>query len=192
MNKNFTFLNSFENISEDTFKLLQSIATFKELKPGTQISKLDEKASNLYLLVSGIVRAYKLSELGKEYNKSFFLPISLTGSLTALIKNKPSKLIYETLTDCKVYEVNYAQFIKLSQSNVEISQLHIKVLESVFIKYETRQLELISLNATERYQKLRNDIPNIDKLIPQYQIASYLSITAVQLSRIRKKLNYIN
>lgn len=125
---------------------------------------------------------------GKNIIK-FFLPISLTGSLTGLIKKEPSELIYEALTDCKVYEINYNKFIKLSQTKIEICQLHIKILESVFIKYEVRQLELISLNATERYKKLRSDIPNIDKLIPQYQIASYLSITAVQLSRIRKKLN---
>jgi CRP-like cAMP-binding protein len=129
-----------------------------------------------------------LSELGKENNKNFFLPISFTGSLTALIKNEPSKLIYEALTDCKVYEVDYFEFIKLSRSNIQISQLYIRALESSFVKNEIRQLELISLNATERYLKIRKDIPNIDVLIPQYQIASYLSITNVQLSRIRKKL----
>lgn len=188
MNKNFTFLNSFANISEDSFKLLQGVATFKELKAGTQISKLGEKPTSLYLLVSGVVRVYMLSELGKEHNKNFFLPMSFTGSLTGLIKNEPSKLIYETITDCKVYEVNYYEFIKLSRTNIEISQLYIKGLENAFIKYEIRQLELISLNATERYLKLREDIPGIEELIPQYQIASYLSITAVQLSRIRKKL----
>jgi hypothetical protein len=49
----------------------------------------------------------------------------------------------------------------------------------------------MTLNATESYIKLRKQIPDIDSLIPQYQIASYLSISPVQLSRIRKKLNFI-
>jgi len=35
----------------------------------------------------------------------------------------------------------------------------------------------LTLDATQRYLKLRTQIPNIDDLIPQYQIASYLSIT---------------
>ncbi|MEP5338659.1 MAG: Crp/Fnr family transcriptional regulator [Algibacter sp.] len=188
MSQNLTFLNSFSNISEDSFKLLQEASTFKKLKAGTQITRLGEKPTSLYMLVSGIVRVYLLSEQGKEYNKNFFLPPSFTGSLTALIKNAPSELIYEALTDCKVYEVNYSKFIKLSKTNMQVSQLYISVLESAFIKYEIRQLELISLNATERYLKLRKDVPNIDEIIPQYQIASYLSITNVQLSRIRKKL----
>jgi len=48
----------------------------------------------------------------------------------------------------------------------------------------------MSLNATQRYLNLRQCIPNIDDLIPQFQIASFLNITPVQLSRVRKKLNY--
>ncbi len=48
--------------------------------------------------------------------------------------------------------------------------------------------ELSSLNATERYVKLKKEIPDIDNLIQQYHIASYLNITPVQLSRIRKEL----
>jgi len=64
-------------------------------------------------------------------------------------------------------------------------------LEQVFISYEERNLDLMTLNATESYIKLRKQIPDIDSLIPQYQIASYLSISPVQLSRIRKKLNFI-
>ena len=57
------------------------------------------------------------------------------------------------------------------------------------MEYEERSLELMSMDATERYLKLRERIPHIDDLIPQFQIASFLSITPVQLSRIRKNLN---
>ncbi|GAA4231824.1 Crp/Fnr family transcriptional regulator [Postechiella marina] len=184
----FTFLKTITEISQDSFNSLKEITEVKELKAGTQISKIGEKPTSLYLLFSGIVRVYKLSDTGKEYNKNFFLPMSFTGSLTALIKDKPSELIYETITDCKLYGVNYSELIELSRKNIQISQLYIKALESVFVSYEIRQLELISLNATERYKKLIKSIPDIEKLIAQYQIASYLSITAVQLSRIRKKI----
>jgi hypothetical protein len=56
------------------------------------------------------------------------------------------------------------------------------------VEYEKRQLELISMDAKQRYLTLINEIPEIETLIPQYQIASYLSVTPVQLSRIRKKI----
>ena len=40
------------------------------------------------------------------------------------------------------------------------------------------------------YLKLIGQIPEINDLIPQFHIASYLGITPVQLSRIRKKLGH--
>jgi hypothetical protein len=87
--------------------------------------------------------------------------------------------------------MNFHDFKDLCREEFEIGRLYVKVLEHAFIAYEDRNLDLMRLNATESYLKLRKQIPNIDNLIPQYQIASYLNITPVQLSRIRKKLNFI-
>ncbi len=44
------------------------------------------------------------------------------------------------------------------------------------------------LNATERYVLFKKSFPNLEQKIPQYHIASYLGITATQLSRLRNKL----
>jgi CRP-like cAMP-binding protein len=144
------------------------------------------------MLLSGIMRVYLSSEEGKEYNKKFFLPFSFVAPLTALLKKEKSKLTYETLTACKLYELNFNEFMDLVNNDLSVSKLYIKALERIFIEYERRQLEFISMDATQRYLALKVEISDIDTLIPQYQIASYLSITPVQLSRIRKKLNAIN
>ncbi|MDO5971198.1 Crp/Fnr family transcriptional regulator [Flavivirga aquimarina] len=188
MNPYAIFVNSFLNVSEETFNKLANISTYKKFEKGFQIDSSGEVPGKIYLLTSGIVRAYLSSEEGKEFNKSFFMAYSFVGSLTALIKKQPSKLTYETLTECKVYELSFDEITKLCREDITISNLYNKILESIFIKYEERQLEFISMNATERYLKLRRRIPEVDDLIPQYHIASYLSITPVQLSRIRKKI----
>ena len=67
--------------------------------------------------------------------------------------------------------------------------LYSRVLESVYIIYEKRLVEMISLDATNRYLELRKQISKVDELIPQYHIASFLGITPVQLSRIRRKID---
>ena len=85
-------------------------------------------------------------------------------------------------------EGDYYKFIELTKQNHELSLFHTKVLENVFISVVKRINELTTLNATERYLKLKNEIPDIENLIQQYHIASYLNITPVQLSRIRKEL----
>ena len=189
MNRNLAFLNSFVDTSEDTFLKLQEISTFKELEANTVIANEGETPNKVYMLVSGIMRAYINTESGKQYNKKIFSPTSFVGALTAMIKNKPSRLSYATLTKSKVFEVDYPKFMSLCKTDVSVANLYIKILENIFMQYERRSLELMSLDATQRYLKLRKRIPNIDDLIPQFQIASFLSITPVQLSRIRKKMN---
>tara|TARA_R110002050_G_C8948187_1_gene513128 strand:- start:135 stop:710 length:576 start_codon:yes stop_codon:yes gene_type:complete len=189
MNINFDYLNSISKISEDTFEELQSISEFKRIPAGTQIIKLDEMTSKIYMLVSGVMRCFISTESGKEFNKSFYMPMSFVGSLTALIKKKPSLFTFETLTDCKVYEVDYYELMVVFKNNLVLKDLHNKTLEGLYIQYEKRLVELVSMDATERYLELRKQNPNIDELISQYHIASYLGITAVQLSRIRRKID---
>ena len=176
-------------MNEETFEKLQKISTFKIIEANKPIAKAGDVASKVYLLVSGLMRVYLSSENGKEFNKNFFIPLSFVGSFTSLIKSKPSKLTYETLTECKLYEIDFAEIVNLCKHDIAICNLYGKILERIFIAYEERQLELISMNSKERYLQLRKRIPDIDVIIPQYQIASYLSITPVQLSRIRKSLN---
>ncbi|GAA4935153.1 Crp/Fnr family transcriptional regulator [Algibacter agarivorans] len=187
MKRNFDFLNSIENISEETFSELVKITEFKRIPAGTKIINYEEVPSKIYLLVSGIIRCYLSTESGKEFNKSFYLPSSFLASLTALIKKKPSLFVFETLSDCKIYEIDYSELMKLCKDNPSLKNLHIKILEKVYFNYEKRLVDLISLNASDRYLELKKLIPNIDDMISQYHIASYLGITPVQLSRIRKK-----
>ena len=42
-------------------------------------------------------------------------------------------------------------------------------------------------DASERYASFRQEYPDLENQIPQYQVASYLGITPTQLSRIRAK-----
>lgn len=192
MNINFDYLNSISKISEETFEELQRISDFKRISAGTPIIKLGEMTSKIYMLVSGVIRCFISPESGKEFNKSFYMPTSFVGSLTALREKKPSLFAFETLTDCKVYEVDYYELMELCENNVVLKDLHNSVLGVLYTQYEKRLVELISMDATKRYLELRKQNPNIDELISQYHIASYIGITAVQLSRIRKKIGVIN
>ncbi|WP_248723034.1 Crp/Fnr family transcriptional regulator [Seonamhaeicola sp. ML3] len=189
MDRNFAFLNSFSDISEDTFEALSEIAVFKRVKTGEQLVKLGEIPSKIYMLVQGVVRCYITTEDGKEFNKTFYLSTSLLGSLTALLTKKTSLFVFEALSDCKIYEIDYETLMTLCKKNSKVNRLYTKALEIVYVKYEKRLVELMSLDAKGRYLALKRQIPNVDNLIPQYQIASYLGITAVQLSRIRKKMD---
>ncbi|WP_431133442.1 Crp/Fnr family transcriptional regulator [Psychroserpens mesophilus] len=187
-NPSLDFLQSKFNISKETFVILKNLSTEKTLKTGDYIIEQGGMSNKLYFLTSGLMSSVRVSEAGKEYTKNIYSPINFVGPLSSILTKKPSQLAYEALTDCKGYEVDYEEFFGLTETIIEISNLYNRVLEYLFLVYERKQLESISLNATERYQLLKSKIPDIDQQIAQYQIASYLNITPVQLSRIRKDL----
>lgn len=187
-NPNFDFLKSKFHVSKETFLILKDLASIRKLKIGEEIVKQGGKSNKMAFLTSGLIRAYCTLESGKEITKNIFTPIGFVGAFSSILKNEPSLLCYEALVESTIYEVDFDKFTKLSKTNIDISNLYNRILEYVFIMYEIKQLENMSLNATERYLNLKKQISNIDNLIPQYQIASFLNISPVQLSRIRKEM----
>ena len=67
-----------------------------------------------------------------------------------------------------------------------------QVLEQSMNKKILRENSLISKSATERYLDLKNEYPGIEKRVNQTHIASYLGITPVSLSRIRRVIREEN
>ena len=182
------FFASVEDIPKTSMDKIVSLSTLKSYKKKEFIAKIGEVPSNFYILRSGVVRSYYVDEKGKEYIRHVFIPPSTTGSLGSLIMENPSLLSYDCLTDCEVYEVNFKKFKKLVRKDIHIANLYAKILENIFLAFEDKIYDLTVLDGTQRYLKLKNQIPEIGNLIPQYHIASYLNISPVQLSRIRKEL----
>lgn len=182
------FIDSIGGIPDESLKKLMPLINYKELHKGESIAKAGDIPSNIYILKKGIIRSYFTDEKGKEYIRHIFTPIRATGALGAMILNKPSRLSYDCLSDCEVYSLSFKKFKQLTLEDKSIANLYATVLEFVFLTLESKIYDLSVLNATERYLKLKKQIPDIENLIPQYHIASYLNITPVQLSRIRKEI----
>ena len=62
------------------------------------------------------------------------------------------------------------------------------LLESAYIKKEKREREFLLDSAEIRYKRFLKENSNLIDRIKQYQIASYLGITPVALSRIKKSM----
>ncbi|QOD60581.1 Crp/Fnr family transcriptional regulator [Polaribacter haliotis] len=184
----FKIIESFGPLPANSKKDLVSLISKKTLKKKDTFSRAGEIPEYIYILESGIARSYYTDEKGKEYIRNFFTPIRAVGALGALILDKPSRFSYDCLTDCTIYCINFKEFKKLTKRDPLISNLYVKVLEVVFLELESKVYNLSVLNATQRYIKLKKRIPDIENKIPLYHIASYLNITPVQLSRIRKEM----
>jgi len=183
----YAFLKKFlPTVSDKNHKQFSEILSEKKYKKNDIITEIGEIPTKFYLLKSGVVASIIIDNKGTEHIKTLYTPITSSGALSSLIKQTPSDTYYQCLTDCEIIEGNFHNFIELTKRKHIFAILYYKVLEHVFIRTEDKMKNLAILNATERYLELKRRIPNIENLIPQYHIASYLNITPVQLSRIRK------
>lgn len=185
---NFEFLNSKFHISKEAYTILQGLATYKKLKQGEILVEQGANCDKMFFIVSGLLRAYHVLESGKEITKNLYTPFSFVGPFSSIVKKETSFLTIDALVESSVYVINFKTFLEYAKTNIEMSNIYNRILENIFIVYEKKYMDYLRLNATERYKILKLRIPNIDNLIPQYQIASYLNITPVQLSRLKKDL----
>ena len=137
-------------------------------------------------MIKGIIRVYHLREDGTEYNKNFFTKNDLF--MTSLDETKDSSVFIQTITQCEVIIFNYSEFMTLSIKHRILEKVFNKILLDYMTKKQEREIELLSLNAKDRYIKFVNNYTNLSKNLPQFHIASYLGITPTQLSRIRKSI----
>lgn len=182
------YLSSFSPVSELSWQALEKLFTLHQLKKGDYFIKEGQIATQFALLCSGIVRAFYHHENGKEYNKHFFIPTSIIGGYSSLITGEPNQFIQEALTDCELLVADYTALTKLYDSCPDLERCGRKFAENYFVQKERKEMEIIFLNAEERYQIFQKKYLGLEQLISQYHIASYLGISPTQLSRVRKKL----
>ena len=74
-----------------------------------------------------------------------------------------------------------------SQSDLDIANDMLELLLQFAMKKEKREFELLCLTAEQRYRDIANNAPSLLEKITQNDLARYLGVTPVGLSRIKKR-----
>lgn len=188
MDNIISYINAISPISNLTWLKISQLLTPEKILKDQYFAKQNQVAKKIGFLESGVVRAFFSNAAGKEYNKQFFVGPSIIGAYSSLLTSKPNLIAQQALTDCVVYSCNYADLVHLFDEHQDLERLVRKITEYYFIEKEKKELDIVLLNATQRYLAFKEEFPSLEQLIPQYHIASYLGISAIQLSRIRKEL----
>ncbi len=147
----------------------------------------DEDRS-LYVVKEGLLKAYYLLEEGKETIKTFLFPDDIIGSMTAAFNEQQCSFSLICLQNTVLIKIPFDKLYECVQSHPDLALSVIDLLLNFSMKKERREYELLCLSAEERYQILLERSPEIAKYVTQNDIARYLGITPVGLSRIKKRL----
>lgn len=187
LDKIFTILGRFANISEQAKNEIISKVSIKEIVKGSYIVEQGKTCKYLYFIKAGFIRGFYLQD-GKEITTWFASENDAVTSMYSFITQKPSFETIEVLEDCILYEINYENLQLLFKKYPEFNLIGRLLTEKYYIELEERTMSLQFQTATERYLKLLQEQPQLLQKASLGMIASYLGISQETLSRIRKKI----
>lgn len=178
-------LTGFTESEISEFTKISSIKTFK---PKSNFISAGQTPTEFGFVLSGLFRYVYISDEGKEFTKVFMPERSFISSYSAMISKSPSYFFIESIEDSKVLATSYQNWQKLNEQNPRWNLLLVKLLEKGYAIKEKREREFLLLDAESRYRIFLEEYPTIEHRVRQHMVASYLGITPIALSRIRRKM----
>ena len=155
---------------------------------GEHLLRAGAIASRVCFLRQGLLREYYADAAGRESTRQFTSAGEFSGSLADLLSAAPAAVSIEALMPSTVVEADWLQLNLLAEQHPSLQKLLRRVAEQLYLRKTQREFEMLSLSATERYRRFAQRHPDLDARLHRHQVASYLGITAVHLSRIRAGL----
>ena len=169
-------------------ELLSRFGQSLACKRGEYLFRQGDENKNFYLIHSGLLKAYYQSEDGKENIKSFLLAGDIIGSIKGFLGDHGCSFNLVCAEDAQLTEIDFDLIQNQSKNDLELANEIIAFLLRFAMKKETREYELLCLEPEARYRKLLETSPNLIDKVTQNEIALFLGVTPVGLSRIKKRV----
>jgi CRP-like cAMP-binding protein len=178
-------IDKFKNdlMNRNEFK---NLFTEQEIASKTILLKEGEISQYAYFIKKGCLRQWFNKE-GKDITFQFFFENQPVASIDSFINNQPSLFSIESIEPTTILSISKDSFEKLYQIIPELKYAFQDFIFQRLRNYMKLFLSRIKDTPKERYEELIKENPEIIKRVPQHYIASYLGITPVSLSRIRKR-----
>ncbi|MBD0404244.1 Crp/Fnr family transcriptional regulator [Flammeovirga sp. EKP202] len=178
------FINRY-GLSPENFDLFYSNITEVTRSKGEEIISKGEIHHSVYFIKKGAVRSYYINADGKEITYWFGFEGDVIASLGNFVESKPSLETIELLEDVELWKIDRSKLLDLYNTNIELANFGRQLAEIGLLEMEQQILLNQVTDAKTRYLSLIEKHPQILQRVKLGQIASYLGITQVTLSRIR-------
>ncbi|HEY1406449.1 MAG TPA: Crp/Fnr family transcriptional regulator [Spirochaetota bacterium] len=185
-------ISAVSDVPADETKILLDIAHPQEIREGDYFLHEGDIPDRFAFVSSGLFRYFYIDKKGNDCTKGFFPEDTIISSYSAMIQNRGSHFSIKALEDSVVLVIHNSDWVRLRRERPVWNLFLIAILEKGYGVKESREREFLLSDARERYLTFLKTFPGMEDRIPQHLIASYIGITPVALSRIRKKMRVVN
>lgn len=189
------YIGEFVSLDNSAVEFILHNCTEVLIPKGQMIFSEGQTAKYAYFIVSGKAWSFYTDDAGKTIAWSFhFNEIQSAFNNLFVVDHKsfltqtPGTLSIEALTDIRALRIGHREFDPRS-ADFPVLQKYLQKLNeySLTVAYD-RIFTLLTLSATDRYNKLLENEPYLLQLFNDKYLASYIGVEPQSLSRIRKKI----
>lgn len=166
----------------------QSLVGHYQLDCGQKLMDYGEEASYVYWVERGLLRAYYVTCEGKEVTKEFYWEGDVIYAMASFISGEPLPFSVIAIEDCQLLRLPKAQYRTLVQTHSLWQDYHQQQLQQHVVIKEHKEAFLLLNTPEQRVELFHRDFPALVTRINDYLIASYLAMTPISYSRIKKRL----
>lgn len=173
-------------VSENELNDFLSQTITKTFKRQETISQPNAIPNEIFFINKGLIRVLITDHNGVEHSIHFALENQFIADYSNFIQKKPSIYSLQTLEETETVILPRSA-IEWGYKNLREGQKMGRLIaEFYFIYQDDRIKNMYTRTPKQRYDSITTIFPDIHNRVPQHMIASYLGITSVHLSRLKK------
>lgn len=173
-------------ISDEEMEAFLEKCHLKIFQKQEALSRPGPVPNEIFFINRGILRVIILDKNGTEHTIHFAMENQFITDYSSFMLRQPALYTLQALEETEV--------VVMPRSAIEWGYANLKqgdklgrlIAEFYFIYQDNRIKNLYARSPKERYDSIAEVFPNIHNRAPQHMIASYLGITPVHLSRLKR------
>lgn len=156
-----------------------------QLAPGQSLIQPGQPHPYVYVVRHGLLKLHYLQADGEEWIKSFSCEGMFFGSLSALRPGGVASFGVTALEPSELERLDYRELETLAARHPPWMAALYRAMQHFAALKEQREFELLTLTPAERYAQFLHAQPGLAERLAQKELARFLGITPVSLSRLR-------
>jgi CRP-like cAMP-binding protein len=162
------------------------MCTVKNFKRKSVLSTSNRICDEVYFINKGLTRSILVDKEGVEHTTHFSYENQFIADYASFLQRLPSIYSIQALEDSEMVIMPRKAIDWGYQNLKQGDRLGRAIAEYYFIYNDNRIKALYAMLPKERYDAIDSIFPDIHNRVPQHMIASYLGITPIHLSRLKK------
>jgi signal-transduction protein with cAMP-binding, CBS, and nucleotidyltransferase domain len=158
----------------------------RTFKRNEMLSRPNAVPNEIFFICKGLVRVIVTDKKGVDHTIHFALENQFIADYSCFMLKKPSLYSLEAVEETEAVVLPRAAVEWGYQNLSQGDRLGRVIAEFYFIYQDNRVANMYARTPKERYDTITEVFPNIHNRVPQHMIASYLGVTPVHLSRLKK------